>query len=313
MLRSLEKRAPSLYIGPKPKVKKNGGIRYVYDTKAPLKPLLKKINTTFFKQVYFPPYLTGSLAGNDFITNAAIHKGAKQAFTEDITKFFDNITSHHVYRIWHDFFGFSDEVASLLTNLTTREGRVFQGTPTSSYLANLAFWDREPALVERLSQKGIRYSRYVDDLTMSSTDALSAEDKTWLISQVYGMIGAAGFKPQRAKHDSLPASRPIKIMGLNANSKSQPSLPKKERANIQAQVYQIERRQASGESGPELRSAIAQAIGRVSKMKRLHGREAEPLSARLRKVSELLSSTLLVTQSVVSGATNPAPSDEPPF
>ena len=313
MLRSLEKRASSLYIGPKPKEKKGGGVRYVYDTKAPLKPLLKKINRTFFKQVYFPPYLTGSLAGNDFISNAALHKGAKHAFTEDIKKFFDNITSEHVYRIWHHFFRFADEVASLLTNLTTREGRVFQGTPTSSYLANLAFWDREPALVEMLSQKGIRYSRYVDDLTMSSAVGLSGEEKSWLIGQVYGMIGGAGFKPQRVKHASLPASHPIRIMGLNANSKSQPTLPQEERANIRAQVYQIERRQAAGESGPELRSAIAQAIGRVGKMKRLHERKAEPLRSRLRKVSEALDSISFQTLSVVTWTTNPEPSDEPPF
>jgi hypothetical protein len=159
LLLSVEGRAAGLYIGPTPKPKKNGGTRYVYDTKPPLKPLLKSVNRLVFKKVEFPPYLTGAISGSDFIANVRIHKGAKSAFSEDIATFFDHITADHVYRIWREFFRFGPRVAELLTNLTTRDGRVFQGTPTSSYLANLVFWDREPALVQRLAQRGIRYSR----------------------------------------------------------------------------------------------------------------------------------------------------------
>ena len=44
LLRSIAQRAPRLYIGPKPKSKKGGGIRYVFDTKQPLKDILRRIN-----------------------------------------------------------------------------------------------------------------------------------------------------------------------------------------------------------------------------------------------------------------------------
>ena len=89
VLRSLAYRAPKLYIGPKPKLKKNGGIREVFDTKPPLKPLLKKINNIFFRRVDFPKYLTGSLVGRDFIANVDIHKGSRRMISEDIAQFFD--------------------------------------------------------------------------------------------------------------------------------------------------------------------------------------------------------------------------------
>lgn len=288
LLRSVEKRVLDLYIGPKPKPKKNGGTRYVYDTKAPLKPLLRTINQVVFKAVKFPPYLTGAISGSDFIANVRIHRGAKSAFSEDIATFFDHITADQVHRVWREFFRFGPEVAALLTNLTTREGRVFQGTPTSSYLANLAFWDREPALVQRLADRGIRYSRYVDDLTVSSKEAFDSSTKTWVLAQVYGMIGGAGFKPQREKHVSLRSSAPMKIMGLNANSRNGPSIPKAERAEIRAQVHRIATRIAAGESGPEVRALLAKSNGRVSKLKRLHPVEAEPLRMRLREAADLL-------------------------
>lgn len=297
-LRSIARRASGLYIGPKPKPKKNGGIRYVFDTKAPLKPLLKKINKVFFRRVEFPLYLTGSLAGRDFVAHVDIHKGARWAITEDIAKFFDCISDAHVYHIWHKFFGFSKDVADLLTHMTTKDGRVFQGTPTSSYLANLAFWEREPALGKRLTARGIRYSRYVDDITMSSTEEMDESIKRWAISQVYAMIGGAGFKPQRAKHAVFTARAPITIMGLNANGRLQPTLTKQERSKTRAQVFQVENRLVQGETGAEIRHAVNQAGGKVGRLKRLHVRRGVALRARLDSVRHALDVQPFVTQPV---------------
>lgn len=281
MLLSTARRAGHLYIGPKRKVKKDGSTRFVYDTKPPLKPLLKRINNVFFRRVFYPKYLTGSLAGRDFIANVDIHKGGQRVITEDIAKFFDYITAEHVHHIWRNFFRFSEDVAQVLTVLTTKDGRVFQGTPTSSYLANLAFWDREPALVQRLRDRSIRYSRYVDDITMSSLHVMGAENVQWAIAQAYGMIGSAGFKPKRAKHGSYTASVPITLMGLNANSNKRPTLTSSERARIRAQVFQLERRLSAGEKGAELDKALNLASGKVGRLKRLHEREAGALRARV--------------------------------
>lgn len=278
-MRNIASRAHSLYIGPKPKIKKNGGIRLVFDTKAPLKSLLKKINTVFLKQVTYPTYLTGSLPGRNFVSNVAIHNHSIHAITEDISEFFDNITAEHVYGIWSQFFGFAHEVADILTTLTTREGRVFQGTPTSSYLANLAFWDKEPTLVARMTMRGIRYSRYVDDITVSCNSEMYDESKRWAISQVYGMIGSSGFKPKRAKHGSLSARTPITIMGLNANQ--HPSITKQERASTRALVFQLERRYATGENGLEFKRALNHASGKVGRLSQLHVREGTALRERL--------------------------------
>lgn len=263
------------------KPKKNGGFRDVYDTKPPLKPLLKTINSVLFRSVHFPKYLTGSLAGRDYVSNVEIHKGPREVITEDIAQFFDDITAEHVYDIWKNFFGFSEDVSNILTQLTTKENRVYQGTPTSSYLANLAFWDREPAMVARLAERGITYSRYVDDVTISSKNLLDRKDRTWAIGQIYGMISAAGFQPKRTKHGRFTSQEPITIMGLNANSTRAPTLPKSQRANIRAQVFQLERRFAAGDHGPGFMKSLNQASGRVGLLKRMHGSEAETLHARL--------------------------------
>ncbi|MBA2962927.1 MULTISPECIES: hypothetical protein [Ramlibacter] len=124
----------------------------------------------------------------------------------------------------------------------------------------------------------------MDDVTVSSRSAFDPETKEWVLAQVYGMMGGAGFKPQREKHISLSSRLPMTIMGLNANSRKGPTIPQAERAVIRAQVHRI----AAGENGPELSALLAQSSGRVSKLKRLHPNEAEPLRMRLREAADLL-------------------------
>jgi len=223
------------------------------------------------------------LLGKDPIANVEIHKKSRHVITEDIARFFDCVTAEHVYTIWHKFFRFGDEVARLLTKLTTKDGRLVQGASTSSYLANLVFWRREPGLVERLKARGIRYSRYVDDITLSSTSKLSKDDTRWAIGQIYALLGAAGFKPQRAKHDTLSASGPITLMGMNANR--EPTLVKQRRSNIRTQVFQLEQRFARKEiCGAALQTELNRTKGKIVYVSRLHPREGAAMQRRLNKL-----------------------------
>lgn len=315
MLRDLAQRIPQLYIGPKPKLKRDGkSYRFVYDTRPPLKPLLKVVNRIIFERVLFPQYLQGSLKGRDYVSNVEVHEGSQVVISEDIEKYFDNITADHVFRIWANFFKFGQGPAELLTALTTREGRVFQGTPTSSYLANLAFWDIEGILVEKLASKGLRYSRYVDDVTISSPVAISNDDKTWAIAQVIAMMGSRGFRAARSKHDIQSGKGRISVMNLNVNRTV--GLSAKERSNIRAMVYQLEQCFDRGETGPEFRRGLDQASGRIGRMGRFHAAEAATLRNRILNMRRIMS-----TEPFLTGPATPSPmapadgnhGDDPPF
>ena len=301
-LLSVAGRIPKLYIGPLPIPKKNGeGVRYVYDTKSPLKPLLKKVNEVFFRQVRFPNYLHGSLSGRDFISNVEAHAHSIIVITEDIAQFFDCITDEHVYKIWTKLFGFAPEPSSILTTLTTNidqsnKLRVFQGTPTSSYLANLVFWDIESKVVEKLAARRIRYSRYVDDITLSSPQRISRENVCWAISQIYAMMGSKGFKPKRSKHTLQTAKSPISIMGLNANR--QPTLSKTERSGIRANVYQLEQAFEQDEIDLEFLRNMNRARGKIGRLGRLHLDEAVALKERLKTVQRAVDALPFITAPV---------------
>ena len=64
--------------------------------------------------------------------------------------------------------GFSPDVASVITKLTTFKGHLPQGAPTSTTLANLVFLPTGLKLNEIAKQHNLRFTIFVDDVTFSS-------------------------------------------------------------------------------------------------------------------------------------------------
>ena len=201
---------------PKTKPKKNGGVRKYYSIQEPLKANLRKIRERILIKVTYPDYLQGSIKGRSPKTNAQIHIGAKCLIELDIADFFPSINSDQVNRVFRYFFSFSEDVSSRLTDLITHQGRVPQGSPVSSDIANLALsWDgNEAILAEQLKNKGLRYSRYVDDIAISSTRSLTNSEKTETIKMVSSFIKAKGFKVSHKKTCVAGPSKEKNVTGL---------------------------------------------------------------------------------------------------
>lgn len=278
--------ADSLYRKANAIIKPDGSIRQPFDALPPLKPIQRRIKDRILKRVEFPEYLTGSLSGRDYRTNAKLHSGAKIVICEDIEGFFPSTNRERVFDIWKNFFRFSDDVANLLTALTTKAGELPQGAITSSYLANLAFWKQEPRLQAKLSEKNIVYSRYVDDISVSSKIHLTREEQTKLIAQVYGMLQKHGFRAKRRKHEIFTSGKRMLTTKLMVNIK--PALPPKERQNIRAAVYALEKRCLLGEDVAKIIKEIRSVTSRVGRLGTLHPTEANKLKQRLGEIRQKL-------------------------
>lgn len=286
LLLNVAAQSDNLYRKAKPIEKPDGSIRQPFDALPPLKPIQRLIKDRILKRVVFPVYLTGSLSGRDYRTNAAMHAGAKIVICEDIEGFFPSTRRERVLDIWLNFFRFSEDVANLLTNLTTMDGALPQGAITSSYLANLAFWNQEPRLQARLAQKNIVYSRYVDDITVSSKRFLSKEEQTKLIAQVYGMLKRHGYNAKRRKHEIFTSGRRMLTTKLMVNRK--PALPSKERQNIRAAVCALEKKISAGERGATIKTELNSVTSRVGRLGMLHPTKATHLKLRLQNVRKIL-------------------------
>lgn len=286
VLRDTAARASSLYVGPIMLMKRDGSPRPVYDTKPRLKFLLKKINYVFFKKIKYPDFLKGSLKNQTHVKNAAVHSGCKTLIQEDIKKYYDNITSEHVRVIWKELFKFSDEVSEILTLLVTKDGVVQQGSPTSSYIANLVFFKHEPRLCQFLSEINISYTRYIDDVALSSKEVVPKENITIALNKVIGMIKGYGFTPHPEKRSITPSkkNKVQTVTGLNVSRKSKPSISKAERANIRSHLHHLSKLNLDEVDIKDVIKDASSVNGRMALLKHLHPKEYQRMRVQFLEV-----------------------------
>jgi len=258
--------------------KKDKSVRVTFDAFQPLKRVQRKIVDRLLIHVSYPSYLHGGIRDVDSprspLSNARTHLGAKSIALQDITNFFPSISRDKVKNIFTGFFGFGSGVSELLSLLVTKDGFVPQGASTSSYLANLVFWDVEPRLVGWIHSQNLIYTRFADDITISSKVFVSDEQWAEIISKVTGMLASKGFKQKRTKLHVLKKGQaltkgdkpePLVITGLGISGSST-GVIKAERHKIRAAVRQFEVAIESGSSFDEVAHLYHSAMGRVGRM-----------------------------------------------
>lgn len=275
-------RANELYRIAKEVPKADGSIRRTYDALPLLKNIQQTIKREILDQVTFPHYLTGSIKGRDYKTNATIHQGASIVIAEDIGSFFPSTSSERIFDVWRNFFRFSPEVAECLTKLTTRHGELPQGSITSSQLANLVFWRDEPSLYGKLSAEGMVYSRYVDDVVVSSKNPVAPERKEEIIRAIYGLMIRNGYRPKRQKHELKTARTRMTVTTLTVNTK--PGIPREERSRIRAEVHRLEMLARSKDRAVDLRHEYSVVLGKVNNLARFHPGDGRSLKNRLARL-----------------------------
>jgi hypothetical protein len=280
----VSKHASDLYRLAKGIEKPDGSVRQTYDALPLLKNIQRRIKSNILDRVRFPDYLTGSIKGRDYKTNAALHQGAKIVITEDIGSFFPSTTDEHVYDIWRRFFGFSPDVAECLRALTTRHGELPQGGCTSPQLANLVFWRNEPRLRDRLYAEGVTYSRFVDDVAASSRTHIAPDKKREIIAAIYGLMLHEGYKPKRQKHELKTSRERMAVTTLTMNQK--PGIDRAERARIRATVHHLEKLALLKQDDICQSSEFRSVLGKVNNLSRFHSGEAKLLKIRLERLRD---------------------------
>jgi retron-type reverse transcriptase len=283
----LADKADSFYHLHKRIEKADGTFREIYSVKRELKFQQKQIIRNIYSNVYFPRYLQGSIKDKSCPrspkADAEIHVNVSLLVKMDISNFFPSLKSEVVFDIWTRFFHFPETVARLLTRLTTFNGVLPQGAPTSPGLANLAFWDIEPAVVDGLRRNGFTYTRYVDDVTVSSTRFTTMQELEPIFETVFGMFRSKGVKPNRKKIDISTSGYSMLVHNLNINS-GVPTIPRNERSRIRAAVRECEKNYPDHKQSKDYEELWTSTLGRVNYMSQFHSTEAQTYHKRLQAV-----------------------------
>jgi len=267
-----------------PEKKKDGTPRLTYDAFPALKVIQKSIVTKLLRKVNFPHYLHGGIRDKEFprdqLSNASVHTRSTVLVLDDVADFFPSISSEHIFKMWCRLFNFPYSVSNILTKLTDKNGELPQGASTSSYIANLIFWDLEPTLVGELQSLGFNYTRFIDDITLSSRKKQSNESIGTARSLVYTMLSKKNCRPKRSKSKFLKKGQSLNVTGLIVNGKN-PAIDKEERRRIRAAVRQLELSVERSGNTIENNSQFCRVMGRVMRMVRLGHHDGQNFKKRL--------------------------------
>lgn len=203
----------SFYCPERKEKKPSGGERPINEPKPLLKSVQKKINR-MLQEIKLPPNFYGAVKNRSNIDNAAQHTHKKYVANFDIEEFFPSIPYGKVRNLFIKL-SCIPKVATLLAKLTTCEGRVPQGAPTSSTLANLVLAQHEPRFRELARQFGLTVTFFQDDVTFSGQMDISRIKN--LVIKIFSQLGFQIHKDEKLsikRNDELQT-----VTGLTVNKK----------------------------------------------------------------------------------------------
>ena len=197
--------------------KRGGGTRRFLIPSPELKFLQQKILRRLLDRLSVHSAATGFESGKSIVHNAAQHVDQAVVICMDVRDFFPRTTDDRV-TVYFQRIGWNRETAELLTRLTTWEGGLPQGAPTSPRLSNLVNHVLD-ARIERFVQhrKG-NYTRYADDICVSFPKDYPKRIRGTV--QVVGrQLKAFGYQLNTKKTRILRQHQQQKVTGLVVNDR----------------------------------------------------------------------------------------------
>jgi len=228
-----------------------GKIRNVEWPKPRLLLIASKLNR-LLSRIEPPPYLHSGLKGKSYITNALSHDPGNRVAKIDLKDFFPQASYIFVYQAFIKTFKCSPDVASLLCKLTTLNGHLPTGSPTSVILSFFAYKDMFDAINALSIQNGVTMTLIVDDMTFSGINATSD-----FLYKVRGIVKKYGLRAHKRRYFEPHENKLITGVTL---TRSGPRVPHKRRNLLFTKVHTF-----LTEQKPDIRQKLARELaGRIA-------------------------------------------------
>jgi len=170
-----------------------GKLRHLTMARPPLRTLQRRILDRILCRLPVSKYAFGAIKGRTIRDNAIAHASAPFLAKLDIRDFYPSIR----YQRIHDFFieqECTPDVARILTRLTTRKHSLPLGTSTSPFLADQIVHPIDERIGGLARSLRLRYTRYVDDVTLSGPFDLEP-----IAKKIITIVRGSGFSIKRSK------------------------------------------------------------------------------------------------------------------
>lgn len=193
--------------------------RLIEEPNVILKLLLKDLKEILFEKFDCPEYNKCWAGGNNYL-NAQAHAGQHAFVTTDISSFFTNSKACYVRKFFKNKLNISGEALEILVQMCTFRGHIPTGAPTSSILAFLAHKDLFDEIAQHMDKKGLTFTLYVDDITLSAKHGITGDEIKFIKSVL--KRHKLEIKPEKTKFYSFKKAM---ITGFYLNQGGKVSVP----------------------------------------------------------------------------------------
>lgn len=190
----------------------------------------------------------GFVRGKSVKTNAIAHLRRRHLLNIDLHDFFGSITENRVVGVL-EAIGIASEVAATIGYICCLPGSLPQGAPTSPLLSNMVCFRLDRELLRFAKEARCIYTRYADDISLSSHQPLTAVFEGSLPSagnfplgmldpELLNIIKSNGFElnPDKAHYADRNSRR--MVTGLKVNELL--NVDRRYVRNLRAMLYSIE-------------------------------------------------------------------------
>ena len=129
------------------------------------------------------------------IKNAKLHRFKREVITMDISHCFPNTKAEYIKKFFSEICGAKGEVLELLTALTTYNGYLPTGAPTSTLLLAFAHKEIFDSIYRKMKKFDVDMSVYVDDITLSTHKHIG----NWVIKYINKALNTHGLWLKNSK------------------------------------------------------------------------------------------------------------------
>lgn len=218
-----------------PKKNPRMGYRHVFEIENQFAIDVLKVLKFNLDDLYVPhPCVHGFVKGRNIATNASFHLAKKNLLNLDIRNFFETIEKSWVAEAFIKL-GFNSDISAALAEMTTLSGFLVQGFHTSPVIANLVTYEMDEEIAAHCGTHNSVYSRYADDISISSDQELPT------FKSIQEIVSNYQFTINTSKSKFFRRGQNQFVTGLSIFDSKYPRIPKRIKRLIRQELYYVQK------------------------------------------------------------------------
>jgi retron-type reverse transcriptase len=224
--------------------KKNGGRRKIAQPSKNLKHLQRWVNSAIIRRLAVHPTATAYVKGKNIADNARAHLGSQFIVKIDFKDFFPSIRSSDVNAFlssYKEALNLKFDDIFLITRILTYKGGLTIGAPSSPLLANAIMYDFDAEAAAIADKFSATYTRYADDITLSSNDGHTLRVVHQAITNLIQKHGSPKLTINEDKTIWLSKKSRRSVTGLILTPDGKLSLGRSKKRELKTLIFEYQR------------------------------------------------------------------------